>query len=748
MTSLFSCYKLLFKEQRISWGLLKKQFPRYRLKKRGPSQMKISLNWQKKAIVIFAGIIIILSAILTTFAIREAQREKIFREREIAEDLRRSAELIIDQVHAIISEAEKRIDQMFPGECEQIQEIGLTEVCSKIMNEEEIVDEIFLIDREGGVVFPHMKSLFVLFDKEEDSSKGPFILETNDLFKSAETAELRIKNYPLAIKTYQNLINRTSDKTSLAMLLNCIGRCYTKSEEPSRAIKVYQQLLEKYPDERSPDGVPLGVIAQYQIGRICCDINKKKLGVQALFDLFTGLVESRWNLDKTQFQFYINQTETMLTKSLADIDDQEEKKILMEKWHELKELGENRVKRASDRENFIQKVIPILKARKPSSGKTNRTFHHLLQRIEEDIYLISYIPIHDQSIFGLRLNSEVIIEKLRPLKLERLPLRKDWHIQISDESGNVLLGRNVGQLKDSIPQVGFSMGFEEDFPPWKVNIYQGDPDRVERQFNRRRNIYVLSSVVVMAALFFGGFLWIRSTGKELKLAKLKSDFVSTVSHEFRTPLTSIRYLADLLKRGRVRKEDRKQQYYETITQESERLSRLIENLLDFSKIEAGVKEYEFVETDAAEMCWDVVSRFKEQVAPQEFTIESEIPEELPRVHADREALSRALFNLLDNAVKYSGDSRKICLKTWLDESNIFIEVEDEGVGIGKEEQQRVFEKFYRSGTIHECSVKGSGIGLTIVDHIVKAHGGELNLESELGKGTKVRIRLPKKRESA
>jgi signal transduction histidine kinase len=202
-------------------------------------------------------------------------------------------------------------------------------------------------------------------------------------------------------------------------------------------------------------------------------------------------------------------------------------------------------------------------------------------------------------------------------------------------------------------------------------------------------------------------------------------------------------LADLLQRGRVGKEERKQQYYETITRESERLSRLIENILDFSKIESGMKEYEFEEADVAEICRDVVSRFQEQACPEQFTIESETPEELPRILADREALSRVLFNLLDNAVKYSGESRKIYVRVWEDESNVFIEVEDEGVGIGKEEQQKVFEKFYRSSAVHESSIKGSGIGLTIVDHIVKAHGGEVVLESELGKGTKVRLRFPK-----
>jgi signal transduction histidine kinase len=150
----------------------------------------------------------------------------------------------------------------------------------------------------------------------------------------------------------------------------------------------------------------------------------------------------------------------------------------------------------------------------------------------------------------------------------------------------------------------------------------------------------------MLAIFFGGFLAIRSAAKEFKLAKLKSDFVATVSHEFRTPLHSIRYLAELLQRGRVHKEDKKQLYYGTITNESRRLSRLIENILDFSKIEAGMKEYKFEETDIAELTKDVASHFQEQVDRKEFLITSEISNQMPKVLADREAISRVLFNLL------------------------------------------------------------------------------------------------------
>ena len=155
-----------------------------------------------------------------------------------------------------------------------------------------------------------------------------------------------------------------------------------------------------------------------------------------------------------------------------------------------------------------------------------------------------------------------------------------------------------------------------------------------------------------------------------------------------------------------------------------------------------MKEYEFEETDVAEICRDIIFRFKEQVNSQEFTIENEIAEGLPKIFADKEAFPRALFNLLDNAVKYSGDSKKIQFRAWSGQEHICLSVADQGIGISKDEQDKVFEKFYRSGDIQNSDIKGSGIGLTIVSHIVEAHGGKMILESDPGKGTEVTIKLP------
>jgi signal transduction histidine kinase len=201
-------------------------------------------------------------------------------------------------------------------------------------------------------------------------------------------------------------------------------------------------------------------------------------------------------------------------------------------------------------------------------------------------------------------------------------------------------------------------------------------------------------------------------------------------------------MAELLQRGRVRDDARKQQYYETITGESERLSRLVENLLDFSKIEAGVKEYRMEETDIAALAADVIGRFRQQAAFKDFTLETEIADGLPLIRADKDALGRALLNLLDNAVKYSGGNPCVTLRVWSGEDAVNFQVEDLGIGIAKAEQKKIFEKFYRSESALQSSVKGSGIGLPLVEHVVRAHGGKVLLESEPGKGTRVTIGLP------
>jgi signal transduction histidine kinase len=247
----------------------------------------------------------------------------------------------------------------------------------------------------------------------------------------------------------------------------------------------------------------------------------------------------------------------------------------------------------------------------------------------------------------------------------------------------------------------------------------------------------------LSLLLAGGMvLTYRGVNKEMELAKIKSDFVSNVSHELRTPLALIRLYAETLELGRVPHTDKQQEYYCTIRKESERLTALINNILDFSRIEAGRKEYDFRETNLPELVRTTLESYRYQIEQQGFQFEEHIAEDIPPVLVDREAIARSLLNLVNNAIKYSSDDRYLAINLHRSNGSVKLEVVDHGIGIARDEQPKIFEKFYRVCDPLVHNTKGSGLGLCLVRHIVHAHGGQVAVESAPGQGSKFSIVLP------
>jgi signal transduction histidine kinase len=248
---------------------------------------------------------------------------------------------------------------------------------------------------------------------------------------------------------------------------------------------------------------------------------------------------------------------------------------------------------------------------------------------------------------------------------------------------------------------------------------------------------------VLSLLMIGGLvLTYRSVNKQVALARLKSDFVSNVSHELRTPLALIRLYAETLELGRINTVDKKLEYYSIIRKESERLTALINNILDFSRIEAGRKEYDFRETDIAELVRNTLDSYRYQIEQQGFALEEQIDSSIPPVRVDREAIARALVNLVNNALKYSDRDKFLGVKLYRANSVLKLEVVDRGIGIDRNDQARIFEKFYRTCDPLVHNTKGSGLGLSLVQHITQAHGGDVEVESTPGRGSKFTMTLP------
>ncbi|MBL8295788.1 MAG: HAMP domain-containing histidine kinase [Bryobacterales bacterium] len=256
---------------------------------------------------------------------------------------------------------------------------------------------------------------------------------------------------------------------------------------------------------------------------------------------------------------------------------------------------------------------------------------------------------------------------------------------------------------------------------------------------------VLAALGLMTLFTLAGGYWAtRLVNKELAVARLQSDFVAAVSHEFRSPVTALMQMSEMLVRGRISSDERRGQFYENMLAESKRLHRLVENLLNFGRLETGRYEYRFEELDLGGLAGVVADEFRGEAARQEHELELRVEQETAVVRGDREALGRVVWNLLDNAVKYSPGRKMVWLEVGRRENEVTLSVRDEGLGIAVDERAEIFRKFVRGAAAREQSIRGTGVGLALSRMAVEAHGGRIEVESKLGEGSTFRVVLPLK----
>ena len=257
--------------------------------------------------------------------------------------------------------------------------------------------------------------------------------------------------------------------------------------------------------------------------------------------------------------------------------------------------------------------------------------------------------------------------------------------------------------------------------------------------NRTNLAFLFFSI---ATVLIGVFLIFRNTRKALKIAQLKSDFVSNVSHEIRTPLSLIRMYAETLMLGRLSSEEKKQNYYQVIHRESGRLTYLVNNILDFSRIEANRKTYQLVDADMNSLVQSLYNNyaytFKEKEVECVLTL---YPSPIP-IKVDEQAFEEALSNLIDNAIKYSPEKGKIHITTRIKDGSGYCQVADQGIGIPQEYQTKVFEQFFRVEGALTQKTRGTGLGLSLVKHIMLAHNGEVKLVSKPDQGSTFTLIFP------
>lgn len=300
-------------------------------------------------------------------------------------------------------------------------------------------------------------------------------------------------------------------------------------------------------------------------------------------------------------------------------------------------------------------------------------------------------------------------------------------------------GRTIGGRAAAPPQSSARIIGNAEYP-WTLRVWA--PAATLSAAGNTRTVLLAMMAAMLAFVWGASYFIARAIRREAAVARLQSDFVAAVSHEFRTPLTSVRQMAEMLESGRIPSEERRQRYYRLLAGEAARLQRLVETLLNFGQIEAGAERYRFVDLDAAVVVRQVVAEIEPHARDAGKVIELDGPDTGLPVHADGSALAVVVRNLIDNAIKYSPEQPTVWVQWRQHADRAAISVVDRGVGIPRSEQREVFRKFVRGRAAIDANIKGTGVGLSMVQQIVAAHGGEIRLDSEPGRGSTFTLLLP------
>ncbi|NWG75407.1 MAG: HAMP domain-containing histidine kinase [Rubrivivax sp.] len=317
-------------------------------------------------------------------------------------------------------------------------------------------------------------------------------------------------------------------------------------------------------------------------------------------------------------------------------------------------------------------------------------------------------------------------------------LQDRFYVSVVDYENNGVYGQPLSRTSKYF----FETRFPNTLYKWILQIVPRNYAEIERGMKNQRRTNLVLITLSMFLTFLSLAVISVAWRRDRQLRKLKEDFISNVSHELKTPLSLIRMFSEILVTNRVQSDEKRREYFEIIHVESDRMSRLINNLLDFASLSQGVDRKYFEKTNIAQLVAKTLEAYGHEIRKEGFELNLEMADDIPDSFADPNAITMAFINLVDNSVKYSGDRKRIEVQVAKADGCVNISVRDQGIGIPPAEQQRIFEKFYRGSAPSIRRIRGSGIGLAITKHVAEMHGGEILVESEPGKGSAFTLKIP------
>jgi signal transduction histidine kinase len=546
---------------------------------------------------------------------------------------------------------------------------------------------LVIIEREGARVYPSGRALW-----------APRIAEAKQFvaaFQAAERYEFTSRDFSRAADALRPL-TRGGDSQVRAGALLRLARVLKKAGRPRAALSVYDELA-------ALGGVPVAhssadLMARY--GR-CLTFDELKERARLNDEaqaLLAALAGGNPNVDGTAYRFYVSECRRWLGGGVVELPSNR--------------LALSHAAEALDRQYERGRTGGEV-AGKREFPSDRYTFLLLWQSTPERFAgLVAGPRLFEPS--RVVLSGEAVDARLVP--------RRDSK-------------RNELYLARALPDPSV---------PWRLEV-RATPASNGEMLSIRGRLLGLTGLAAGVLFVMTTYFISRAMLRELKVMRLQSDFVAAVSHDFRTPLTSIRQLSEMLADGRVISEERRAHYHDQLRRQSERLQRLVENLLDFKRIESAVPVGHFQRLDPRDLVESVAAEFRIEVSDRGFELNVEARPDLPAIRGDREVLGRAIWNLLDNAVKYSSGQKRVSIHLSSDADHLSIAVRDHGLGIAQHELESIFCRFSRGESARISGARGTGLGLAMVREMAAAHGGSVLVESAPGVGSTFTITLPVER---
>ena len=515
-------------------------------------------------------------------------------------------------------------------------------------------------------------------------------------FVEAEQAEFARRDLVGAGNLYTALAS-DADTAVRAGALAGLARVRRKGQHPDAALAAYDELADLSGVRVA--GLPSGLVARTGRARVLEDTGRRSELRDEAARLGRELRSGLWRLTKSQYQFYSAEALRWLGHSEPEWDATDLEAVAL-----------------ADAVQWLWEERPWEDW--PSPEPTSR---RLVQ-----IGGTPVLAVWNASPDSLRVGVAGP-RYLTALGHEAIP-DTDLEWTLSDPAGRVVLG------EPSLSPLAVRTAAASRLP-WSLQVYAAAGTDLSPT-SPRQGLLVWVLVLLAVVWVTGAGFIVRAMSRELAVERLQSDFVAGVSHEFRSPLSSLSQIAEMLVWDRFASEDLRRQSYGVLARETDRLRRLVEGLLDFGRFSTGGADYHFEPLEIGPFLETLVGEFRSRAAATHHTIELALPSEATYIRGDRDALSRAIWNLLDNAVKYSPECPTVWLDVARDQNRVSISVRDQGLGIPADEQRAIFERFVRGAESKARRIKGTGVGLAMVQRIAEAHGGEIRLTSQPGQGSR------------